>query len=793
MCKSRVFLLALVFLAISVLVSCSQKERITPHFASTFLSGSEYDESDCIAVDEEGYVYVGGDTNSLDFPTTPGVYSTENNGSFDLFIAKLSNDLKTLLALTLIGGSKSDAANSIKVDRNGDVFVAGYTESPDFPTTSGAFDREFDGGPRDAFLIKLDNDLKTLKASTFLGGSGNERDWNSPTLRLDAAGNVYMAGITGSSDFPVTANAYDTSFNGGDSDVFVAKFDSELKTLLAATFLGGKAGDRLGNSLVLSPDGMDVYIAGYTMSEDFPTTKGAFEEQYKERLAAFVSKFDAGLEALSASTLLGAEAGAFAYCLDVDKEGNVYVGGHGGMNYPTTPGVFLEKLGSMRDGGTLSKLNSDLTTLLASTFLGGSVRGWAGPRNFLSLAVDEGGTVYGSGWTGAINFPATPGTFDETHNGATDVFIARFSSDLKNMLASTLFGGSGRDRWNQIVLDKKGKVYVAGETHSQDFPTSPGVFQEKPKPSDCEVFVLNISKNLQSGDTVEIHEAAKEGNLRKIKNLLKKDPGLLEKKDKYKRTSLHWAGKFGLVEVTEYLLEENAQVNVKDERGNTPAHLAAMYNNRDVLEILISRGTDLTEKNDDGDTALHLASKFGSEDTVGLLLSAGAEKNLQNNMGDTPVHLAVHHHHSHVVELLTEQGAELEIKNNDGETPLNSSTRFIVNIRTAETLLKAGASVNKKNNEGKTPFHYAGDRMNRELIHLLFSYNVDLNVQDNEGKTPLHYAVVRGPRFIDLIEEIVEKGADFTIKDKKGKTPLDIASDAGHKDIVELFQKKRFP
>jgi ankyrin repeat protein len=83
--------------------------------------------------------------------------------------------------------------------------------------------------------------------------------------------------------------------------------------------------------------------------------------------------------------------------------------------------------------------------------------------------------------------------------------------------------------------------------------------------------------------------------------------------------------------------------------------------------------------------------------------------------------------------------------------------------------------------------------MNKELIHLLFSYDVDLNIQDNEGKTPLHYAVVRGPRFMDLIEKIVEKGADFTIKDKKGKTPLDIASDAGHKNIVELFQKKKFP
>ena len=112
------------------------------------------------------------------------------------------------------------------------------------------------------------------------------------------------------------------------------------------------------------------------------------------------------------------------------------------------------------------------------------------------------------------------------------------------------------------------------------------------------------------------------------------------------------------------------------------------------------------------------------------------------------------------------------------------------NIKTAEILLKGGALVNEKNNEGKTPFHYAGDSVNQGLIHLLFSYDVDLNAQDNEGKTPLHYAVVRGPRFIDIIEELVEKGADFKIKDKQGKTPLDIASEAGHKEIVELFRKK---
>lgn len=211
------------------------RKLVSPEFASTYLGGTGHEFCEAIAVDSDGNIYVTGNTRSSDFPTTEGVFNRNPKGKSDVFIAKFDNELKTLLASTLIGGEEDECAYTILFDPQGYIFVAGYTSSKDFPTTADAYDMEYNGGGGDAFILKMDKDLKILLASTYLGGRSDENDWRSPELVQDNDGNIIIAGNTASDNFPTTPGVFCETYNGGGRDVFLSKFDSDLKQLLAST------------------------------------------------------------------------------------------------------------------------------------------------------------------------------------------------------------------------------------------------------------------------------------------------------------------------------------------------------------------------------------------------------------------------------------------------------------------------------------------------------------------------------------------------------------------------------
>jgi len=173
-----------------------------------------------VFIDDSGNIYVTGWTRSSDFPTTPAAYDTSLGGDFDAFISKFDSDLENLLASTFLGGDDADRACSVLVSSSGDIYVAGWTSSSDFPTTPDAYDTTYNGN-RDAFLSKFDSNLETLLSSSYLGGI----EWdNASSLAIDTSGDVFVTGRTSSSDFPTTPGAYDTSLLAYDSDVFVSKF-----------------------------------------------------------------------------------------------------------------------------------------------------------------------------------------------------------------------------------------------------------------------------------------------------------------------------------------------------------------------------------------------------------------------------------------------------------------------------------------------------------------------------------------------------------------------------------------
>ena len=427
--------------------------------AATFLGGSGFEYAYSMALDSGGNIYVTGETESSDFPTTSGAYDVAGNASSDnsdVFVSKLSSDLSTLLASTFLGGSGSECAYSMALDSEDNVYATGYTKSPDFPATSGAYDVSGDASSdnSDVFVSKLSSDLNTLLASSFMGGSSGECAYS---IAMDSGGNVYLAGETESSDFPATPDAYESSYSGAssgenpvydddyyDGDAFIAKLDGNLSNLLASTFLGGGGNDH-ARSLAIDTSG-NIYVAGFTSSSDFPTTSGAYDT------SGYVSN-----------------------------------------NYD----VFV------------TKLSGDLSSLLASTYLGGDVTGGdkhSGQDYAWSIAIDPNGDVYVTGYTDSWSFPTTSNAYDATYNyepyvGITDASydasVSKLDSDLGSLIASTFLGGNSDDHIRSLVIDTSGNVYVAGTTGSSDFPTTDSAYDT----SFNGVFISKFDGNLSADTT----------------------------------------------------------------------------------------------------------------------------------------------------------------------------------------------------------------------------------------------------------------------------------------------------
>jgi hypothetical protein len=237
---------------------------------STYLGGSGFDLCSKAAVDSGGNAYISGETNSTDFPTVNAIQPT-NHGTWDAFVTKMNADGSALVYSTYLGGSGQDSG-SIAVDEAGNAYVAGSTDSTDFPTANAIQPNK--RGSTDVFVSKINADGSALVYSTYLGGSS---DNYAGGIAVDVAGNAYVTGYTASTDFP-TANAIQRT-KRGLTDLFVTKINADGSALAYSTYLGGRGRSsyEVGNGIAVDAAG-SAFVTGYTSSVDFPKTALAFQQ-----------------------------------------------------------------------------------------------------------------------------------------------------------------------------------------------------------------------------------------------------------------------------------------------------------------------------------------------------------------------------------------------------------------------------------------------------------------------------------------------------------------------------------
>jgi hypothetical protein len=246
---------------------------IDPLVYSTYIGGSWDERGYGIAVDGSGNAYVTGRTFSTNYDVTPGAFQTTNEGLWDVFVTKLNATGTALVYSTYIGGRYEDEGHAIAVDGSGNAYVTGWTDSPDYDVTPGAF-QTTKGGYVDVFVTKLNATGTALVYSTSIGGSSDDRGY---AIAVDGRGNAYVTGFTFSTDYPVTPGAFQTTKGGwgDDVDVFVTKLNATGTALVYSTYIGGSDTDE-GYGIAVDGSG-NAYVTGWTNSTDYDVTPGAFQ------------------------------------------------------------------------------------------------------------------------------------------------------------------------------------------------------------------------------------------------------------------------------------------------------------------------------------------------------------------------------------------------------------------------------------------------------------------------------------------------------------------------------------
>jgi hypothetical protein len=394
---------------------------------STLIGGPNYDRAYAIEVDRQGYVYIAGRAGDS-FPTTPGVVQerfagdvTPNTayGKQDPFVAKLSPDGSSLVWATYFGADDAGIIRDVDIDAQGNVYIASPGSSRPHPhITPGAFQTTKPGG-NDMVVAKISADATRAIWATYLGGTAG--DGGAPSIRVDRNGSAYIIASTSSTDLPVTATAFDRTFNGGQNDFVIARFAPDGASLVFCTYLGGSGNEDLETHNIALDEYGQAYISGYTSSPDLPVTPFALQGTYQGGLDIPLAKISADGSQLIACSYLGGSANDGSQGIALDTLGGLLVGGSTqSPNFPTTVGAVGRTLRGTSDAIAV-RLTNDLTAFHYSTLVGGSD---ADDGRTAWMTLD--GTFFVAGHTRSNDYPMVSAA-QSARAGSEEGFLTKFA------------------------------------------------------------------------------------------------------------------------------------------------------------------------------------------------------------------------------------------------------------------------------------------------------------------------------------------------------------------------------
>lgn len=427
---------------------------------SLLLGGNGDDFPSGIALDAESNFVLVYTSISTNINTSENSLQTEYGGGYDCVLVKLS-PVGELLFATYLGGSDDEGGRDVWIDSQGNIIVAGFTKSDDFPITEGVVQENYSGGTADgdAFIAKLSTDGQDLLWATYLGGTGDEHLTN---MVIDSQDNIIVTGRTLSSDYPTTSNAFQDDLQG-NSDAFVTMISPDGTSLLFSSYLGGFQ-EESGAGIGLDSE-ENIILAGLTASDDFPTNTSCVQPLHGGVNDAYIAKVDPNSGVLICSTYLGASSDDLGVRLTVgDNDEIVVIGFTTSTDFPVTVDAFQsENEGDYE--AFISILDANCQSLDFSSYLGGS-RFELGS----DVAFTPNGDIIVTGRTTSNDFP-TKDSFQEERSGGTDAYLTRIRGDNYSLAFSTYVGGSSDDfGWN-LVVGPSGEITLAGWSDSTDFPT----------------------------------------------------------------------------------------------------------------------------------------------------------------------------------------------------------------------------------------------------------------------------------------------------------------------------------
>ncbi|UOQ65810.1 DUF7948 domain-containing protein [Hymenobacter volaticus] len=507
--------------------------------------------------DAQGNMYSGGTVFAPGYPTSPGAFQTTFRGASDVGIIKYNTAVSgstARLYATYLGGSSMDAPHSMVVNPQGELVVMGSTGSSNFPTTNGSYDTSHNGGTRitpdesinfkdflydngaDIFIAKLSANGSTLTGSTFVGGSGTDGVASqlngtvtfdglpgSPVINYgdqfrgdvvtDGDGNVYIASVTNSTNFP-TPNGYRTRFQGGPFDAVVLKLSADLRTLLWSTYLGGSNAEAAYSLQVDATRG--VYVAGGTLSNNFPTTSGSLQSNFQGSVDGFITHLSNTGSAVLQSSFIGTGAYDQAFFVQLDAASNVYLLGQTQGQMPISAGCY----GVANGRQFIQKLNPTLNTLFYGTRIGSGSTLFP-DISLTAFLVDDCERIYISGWGGQVNdrgvprngsstrgLPITANAIQSTTDGS-DFYLAQFRPGMQSLEYGTFYGerGGGGEHVDGGTsrFDKKGVVYQAvcggcGRTSGFPVPSGANTYSTTNRSDNCNNAAFKIDFGIITAD-----------------------------------------------------------------------------------------------------------------------------------------------------------------------------------------------------------------------------------------------------------------------------------------------------